>query len=36
MFGTRMLRLLAAVAAAVLVVFSYPGGSLAQTAQPSD
>src|ERR1700728_2518762 len=39
MFGTRMLRALAAVAAAVLVVFSYPGGSLAQTAQtaqPSD
>ncbi|MFZ1099581.1 MAG: porin [Steroidobacteraceae bacterium] len=31
-----MLRALASVAAAVLVVFSYPGGSLAQTAQPSD
>lgn len=36
MFGTRMLRALAAVAAAVLVVFSYPGAGLAQTAQPSD
>jgi predicted porin len=32
MFGTRMLRALAAVSAAVLVVFSYPGGSFAQTA----
>jgi predicted porin len=32
MFGTRILRALAAIGAAVLVVFSYPGGTLAQTA----
>ena len=32
MLGTRMLRALAAIGAAVLVVFSYPGGSFAQTA----
>ncbi len=33
MFGTRMLRALAAIGAAALVVFSYPGGSVAQDAE---